>query len=124
MRLALILLASSLYGQNAVYKDYSPLVKGIVIGDKQCSFWFHSSVYPSAFNAGWDYEVACYDGINNVILEFKKAGSILDSGYTLSNGFIRFIIVANTTDPTKYDISLGAKGPDDQTEIPEIKLTI
>ena len=118
----LLLLAISCYGQSAVYNDFSPTVKGMTVGTYHCNFFFHSSVYAS--NSGWDYEVACYSGLDNRVLEFKKPGDNLDSGYTFTGGYIRYIIKANVIDPTKYDFTLSGKGPSDVTDITPIKVTL
>lgn len=124
MKFILLLISVSLFGQSAKYNDILPSVKGMTVGNNYCYFWFHNEVYSSAFNAGWDYEVACYDHTNNLILEFKKPGDILDSGYKFPGGSIRFIIKPNQDDPTKYDFSLSGEGPDDVTSPAPIVVTI
>lgn len=116
----LLLVSFSLLGQSAQYNDYTPTVKGMTVGQNYCYFWFHSAVVAS----GWDYEVACYSGTNNVILSFKKSGVIFDSGFDFAGGSIRFIIAPNTSDPTKYDFTVAGKGPSDLTDPQPIKVTI
>lgn len=113
----LLLLAGSAFGQNAVYTSFSSTVKGMTVGTNYCYFWFHNSVNPSIFAQGWDYEVACYSGSNNVVLHFKKATVTTDEGYTFTGGYIRFIISPNMSDPTKYDIQIGARGTSDGADV-------
>lgn len=127
MKILLLLLLSviGLNAQNSIYNDFSATVKGVTVGSVWCYFWFHDGVYTSAHQAGFEFESACYESGNNVDLAFKKQGqSIKDGGFTFTNGYIRYTIRPNTTDPTKWDFALSSKGPSDTTDIPEMKLTI
>jgi hypothetical protein len=119
----LLLLGSSLFAQNVVWHDYSLTVKGVTIGATRCVFWFHQSVNPAALAAGFDLEMACYEGNTNVLLAFKRVGNYMDGGYVFgpnNTGYVRVFArkAFDEHDPTVnlIDFQLAARGPTDTTD--------
>lgn len=84
--LALLFLTIGLKAQ-AVYNNFSPIVKGVTIGTTHCYFWFHSAVASPPY----DIEIACYSpSQTNVIAALPS--NITQGSFPFSNGIITWLM--------------------------------
>ena len=107
----LTLCASGLFGQNAVYNNFSPTVKGITISTYHCYFWLHASA-PSP----WDNEIACYSGSSTPLIMVGLPGVTIGL-QTLKlvsiTGTITFSFTPNAMNSAQTDYVLTGQGPSD-----------